>query len=861
MKFKLKKVTKLVDCTPYCLRHARHGATLRKLQKTAGGVEEAWPSFFMLSVKDTVRNNRFVEFSEVVEELEDVTVFDPMHPKATVSGEKKKEMRRRRNATFGRRVRIDVVNSEILVLSQKKGIGGRHNVKRRYKMQAVTRSERIHETQLDLDVVVTKRRGLLRRAKQATLRMHWFMGSPTQRDYLAALIQGLCGSRRGALSSKLLGSPLPAPRSLKSLRIWCGTWNMGGSQPPKSLRPWTTPRGTAPHDIYAFGVQEASDAVFAKISSEFDNKQFVWMAKVSMGGIGLCVLVRRVLVGLIDNVETVHQADGVAGVGTNKGFVAAAFSLFDQPLLFINCHMAARATFKRLRDRNMQFRTCVRKLRLGRVPNAEFVHQFSVFWMGDFNYRVYAREHWSDITQSRADVLKKIREASVTNASLADLVQYDQLSQQMQDGAVFCGFKDTTPTFCPSYKYVHFSHKEVWTSVFKASGELAGVDFPGIEPTELTKSRAAADGVHPKGYYITANRRVQRKDYTNKKNQVPSWCDRILTRSLGSVELERENYFACDEIVCSDHSPVSASFKMTIPRSPPPTSMFLVCVLQLQHVRFSMKSGSTVKRPKGQSEKSKNTTRRLAEDAKCDLFALQKRIARKTLALAIQSTIFVDSTKFSHVNSRTAKLNVSGGGASHRSGVNVNRLSSRMGQTLFNYEWRTNDLPTIGPFLTTREFIREQTAILHVVPSSTSSPHRKLASCHIPLSRALSDDGMHFQANMQHQGVDIGTLSGKVRVAFQPLSWSPSMRSEVMNAFKLSVKGKRLAKLPRSSATLSELQGRPQSMSVSTRAIELTSLVPLPSNVSPSARVTTMTRDISGIGVRRAVSSQRFAAL
>ena len=181
------------------------------------------------------------------------------------------------------------------------------------------------------------------------------------------------------------------------------------------------------------------------------------------------MLIRRTLLPHVDHVETVFEADGFAGVGTNKGFVAAAFSLVGHPLLFINCHMAARATHKRLRVRNQQYKTCVRKLRLGRVPYTDFLHQFTVFWMGDFNYRVYASEHWDDIGQSRDQVIAKLK-ATGSRSSIPDLLQYDQLTQQRQGGAVFCGFSESPPTFCPSYKYVSFSPKEQWKAVRTPGG-------------------------------------------------------------------------------------------------------------------------------------------------------------------------------------------------------------------------------------------------------------------------------------------------------------------------------------------------------------------------------------------------------
>ena len=172
-------------------------ATLRKLKKSAGGTSEKWPSFFMLSLKDTSHLNRFVEFQEVVEELEELILpAHHGHVKTNSSVEsvvkRTRERKRRRNATFGRRVRVDVVRSEIRILPAQKGLLASSSA-RRYKIGQIRKIERVHETQLDVDVETTSRSVFLKQTTRR-YRLHWFMGSPSQRDYIAALIQGLCGA-------------------------------------------------------------------------------------------------------------------------------------------------------------------------------------------------------------------------------------------------------------------------------------------------------------------------------------------------------------------------------------------------------------------------------------------------------------------------------------------------------------------------------------------------------------------------------------------------------------------------------------------------------------------------------------------
>jgi len=52
--------------------------------------------------------------------------------------------------------------------------------------------------------------------------------------------------------------------------------------------------------------------------------------------------------------------------------------------------------------------------------------------------------------------------------------------------------------------------------------------------------------------------------YTDEKQRVPSWCDRVLWRKFPNTYLEIEEYNCVDAITTSDHSPVYATFKIGI---------------------------------------------------------------------------------------------------------------------------------------------------------------------------------------------------------------------------------------------------------------------------------------------------------
>ena len=93
------------------------------------------------------------------------------------------------------------------------------------------------------------------------------------------------------------------------------------------------------------------------------------------------------------------------------------------------------------------------------------------------------------------------------------MIRCDQLRQQMQLGSVFYGFNEGEISFAPTYRMV--------------AGES--------------------------------------KEYGNKRNQNPSYCDRVLWRSRQGLSdvLNLNAYEACWDMNKGDHRPVVAEFEMS----------------------------------------------------------------------------------------------------------------------------------------------------------------------------------------------------------------------------------------------------------------------------------------------------------
>ena len=60
----------------------------------------------------------------------------------------------------------------------------------------------------------------------------------------------------------------------------------------------------------------------------------------------------------------------------------------------------------------------------------------------------------------------------------------------------------------------------------------------------------------------TYKRNMEDNEYKNKKNQAPSYCDRILFKNNTANEIQFNYYTCIDDIYGSDHRPVVLSLRI-----------------------------------------------------------------------------------------------------------------------------------------------------------------------------------------------------------------------------------------------------------------------------------------------------------
>ncbi|XP_053285374.1 inositol polyphosphate phosphatase-like 1b isoform X1 [Pleuronectes platessa] len=304
--------------------------------------------------------------------------------------------------------------------------------------------------------------------------------------------------------------------------VFVGTWNMGGSPPPRSLQTWVTCCGLGhtpdestallPHDIYALGTQENPQGerewiehIKATLRS-YTHIDFKQVAVQSLWNMRLAVFVKPEHEGRIIHVNTASVKTGLGNALGNKGAVGVSFLFNGTSFGFVNCHLTSGS--EKVLRRNQNFVDVLRLLSLGdkQLGAFDISLRFShLFWCGDLNYRL-------DLDVQ--DILKH-----VSKREFEELMCADQLTRERHKRKAFLNFKEEKIAFPPTYRYERGSRDCYLWQKYKTSG-------------------------------VRVN--------------VPSWCDRILVKSYPETHIICTAYGCTDDIFSSDHSPVFATFQVGV---------------------------------------------------------------------------------------------------------------------------------------------------------------------------------------------------------------------------------------------------------------------------------------------------------
>ncbi|KAF7392687.1 hypothetical protein HZH66_008520 [Vespula vulgaris] len=290
------------------------------------------------------------------------------------------------------------------------------------------------------------------------------------------------------------------------LRISVGTYNVNGGKHFRSvshkdilLSDWLldAPRYSSslvsveydniPVDVFAIGFEEIVDLNASNIMAASSDNAKAWAEELQkvlsrdteyvlvtyqqLVGVCLYLFIRPEHAPYLRDVAVDCVKTGLGGATGNKGAAAIRCVLYSTSLCFVCAHFAAGQS--QVTERNADYAEITRKITfpMGRTLNT---HDY-VFWCGDFNYRV--------------DMDKDEMKEMIKRNEIDQILQYDQLKVQQEQGNVFKNFLEGSITFPPTYKYDLFSddydtsekcRQPAWTDrvLWKRRKQIPDIDSP-----------------------------------------------------------------------------------------------------------------------------------------------------------------------------------------------------------------------------------------------------------------------------------------------------------------------------------------------------------------------------------------------
>ena len=296
---------------------------------------------------------------------------------------------------------------------------------------------------------------------------------------------------------------------------------------------------------------------------------------------------------LIHSVQSARSATGIGSVMGNKGGLVITLHFGRMSMCFVSCHLAAHA--HKLSARNANLQEILRETKQigmrGLDVAAEFDH---CFWIGDLNYRLDPR-----IVVERAgggDLLDERRSEETTSGILSPetsmSMEVPSIAEESEGAersatapavtppppvSVQGGIVDPIPRSAtrnvkpsPNKKQLLEQHltivhdllnREQWESLIEMDqlkhAQEGGYAFAGFQEGTIS---------WPPTFKV---KRVPGLTYNPQR--VPSYCDRVLWKSLPTVIscVEQTKYNPVPEVSTSDHKPIVAHFTISVPPMPP----------------------------------------------------------------------------------------------------------------------------------------------------------------------------------------------------------------------------------------------------------------------------------------------------
>lgn len=241
-----------------------------------------------------------------------------------------------------------------------------------------------------------------------------------------------------------------------NINLFVGTFNVNGNSRRADLSEWLFPIGDKfKPDVVVLGLQEVIELTAGSILNADYTKSSFWETMVTdclnqyeekylllrveqMSSLLILFFARSDRAYNIKEVGGSTKKTGFGGITGNKGAVAIRFDYGATSFCFVNTHLSAGAS--NIDERRNDYNNIYRNITFPRSKTIP--HHDSLFWLGDLNYR---------ITLTNDEVRRELR--AQKDGYIDRLLQYDQLTQEINEGVVFQGFKEPTLQFRPTYKY------------------------------------------------------------------------------------------------------------------------------------------------------------------------------------------------------------------------------------------------------------------------------------------------------------------------------------------------------------------------------------------------------------------------
>uniref|UniRef100_A0A1B0EZT4 Inositol polyphosphate-related phosphatase domain-containing protein n=1 Tax=Phlebotomus papatasi TaxID=29031 RepID=A0A1B0EZT4_PHLPP len=255
---------------------------------------------------------------------------------------------------------------------------------------------------------------------------------PTEKARERSYLQG-----KLSYNSLLGGQELEKVLPNREVKIFVGTWNMNGQNPPKEMNDFVLPLGmdNVP-DVVGIGTQEScSERYEWEVTlQETLGPSHILLHSASLGTLHLAIFIRRDLIWFCSLPEDDSLSVRPGTAFRTKGAVAISFCLFGTSMLFVTSHLTAHQA--KVKERVQDIKRIIHALDLPRNyvirhKSKDVTHNFdSVYWCGDLNFR---------LGEPREKLLEWIEN---TQFPLPDHLPHgylhtDQLTTVLSDGAAF----------------------------------------------------------------------------------------------------------------------------------------------------------------------------------------------------------------------------------------------------------------------------------------------------------------------------------------------------------------------------------------------------------------------------------------